>query len=405
MIQRFYLSTSRPLRLLDIEAKAPLYTHFAEVLEGVVTVRAFGWQQAMQEEHDQLLDVSQKPFYLLLSIQRWLNLVLDLLVGALAVIIVGLIVPLRHTLNPGYIGVALSNLITLGGTLRDLIVWWTMLETSIGAATRIKAFSEESLAEGGNDSSAIPPKTWPDQGAVEITNVSASYSTNSTTGTPALQAISLKIRPGQRVGIVGRSGSGKSTLLGVLFRLLESTSGDIVIDGISIKDMPREILRAQLNIVPQLPFFVTGNVRLNLDPWSSCSDEMRLWSALDAVQLSAVVQKIGGLDAALVDGSLSHGQKQLFCLARAMLRPGRLLVLDEAMSAVDAETDQRMQRILSEHFRDHTILAVAHRLDWVRKADMIVVMDKGQIKEFGTPTELLHKPSGEFAKLWAAYDH
>lgn len=264
--------------------------------------------------------------------------------------IVGLIVPLRHTLNPGYIGVALSILITFGGTLRELIIWWTMLETSIGAATRIKAFSEDTPTEGANDASAVSPKTWPDRGAVEIGNVSASYFANSAVRTPALHAISLMIQPGQRVGIVGRSRSGKSTLLGVLFRLFESTSREITIDGIPISAMPRETLRTQLNIVPQLPFFVTGNVRLNLDPWCSCSGKAELWEALDAVQLSAVVQRNGGLDAALTDSFLSHGQKQLFCLALAMLRPGRLLVFDETMSAVVAETDERMQRILFEFF-------------------------------------------------------
>ncbi|KAB8345849.1 hypothetical protein FH972_022904 [Carpinus fangiana] len=387
LIQRFYLATSRPLRILDIEAKAPLHTHFVESLEGVLTVRAFGWQKRMEEEHDRLLDLSQKPFYLMLSIQRWLNLVLDLLVAGVAVAVIGLVVPLRSTLQSGYVGVALSNIMTLGETLRNLIMFWTMLETSIGAVTRILSFAKNTPVEGRDDLTEEPQPHWPDKGEINIKETSASYYESQQEQPLAIEGATLQVKAGQRVGIVGRSGSGKSTLLGLLFRMLECQSGQILIDGIDIRDMPRATLRGRLNAVPQSPFLMTGcTVRRNLDPWDNTSEsansEAQLWSALAAVGLDDLVSsKIEALDEVVSDTTFSHGQKQLFCLARAMLRPGKLLLLDESMSAVDEETNERMQKVLAEHFVSHTIVAVAHRLDWVRTADLVVVMEKGRMVE------------------------
>jgi ATP-binding cassette subfamily C (CFTR/MRP) protein 1 len=408
MVQRFYLKTSRPLRMMDIEAKSPLYTHFVESIEGLVTIRAFGWQQKFQEKAISLLDISQKPFYLLLSVQRWLNLVLDLLVGGLAVIVVGLAVGLHVAISPSYIGVSLSKIMTLGESLRELVVWWTMLEMSIGAVARIRTFTKDTTLEPEDEVSDVTDiKEWPSMGAIEFHEASAAYySTGTLSRCSVLKDISLSIPAGQHVGICGRSGSGKSSMIGALCRLLELHEGHITIDGLNIKDTPRNTLRSRLNIIPQLPFFIIGSIRTNLNITSPVSHtDEELWGVIEIVRLTAAVQRLGGLDAELTDESLSQGQKQLFCLARALIKKshcGKVLLLDEATSSVDEETDQLIQGVIRTHFAGHTVLAVAHRLKGVLDFDAIVILNEGDVIEYGPPKELLRKEGGAFRELYDA---
>jgi ATP-binding cassette, subfamily C (CFTR/MRP), member 1 len=174
-IQRYYLRTSRQLRFMDIEAKAPLYSLFAECLSGLATVRAFGWQNALETKNRELLDRSQRPFYLLYSVQRWLTLVLDLVVAAIAVLLIILVVKLRGTISAGYVGIALYNVIMFSQSIKMLITFWTMLETHIGAVARIKIFADTVHSEDQPSENQSPPDAWPSKGAVEFLNVSASY--------------------------------------------------------------------------------------------------------------------------------------------------------------------------------------------------------------------------------------
>ena len=406
-IQRFYLKTSRPLRLMDIEAKSPLYTHFVESLEGLVTIRAFGWQQKFQERAIRLLDISQKPFYLLLSVQRWLNLVLDLMVGGLAVVVVGLAVGLNGAISPSYIGVSLSKIMTLGESLRELVVWWTMLEMSIGAVERIRTFTEDTTVEPQDEVLDITDnKDWPSMGAIEFRNASAAYSIGTLGRWSVLKDISLSIPAGQRVGICGRSGSGKSSMIGVLCRLLELHEGHITIDGENIKNVPHHTLRSRLNIIPQSPFFIIGSIRTNLDISSPVSHtDEELWGVIEIVRLSAVVQNLGGLDAEFTVESFSQGQKQLFWFARALIRRShcsKVLLLDEATSSVDEETDQLIQGVIRTQFTGHTVLAVAHRLKGVLDFDTIIILNGGEVIECGPPKELLRKKGGAFRELYEA---
>ena len=394
LLQKVYLRTSRQLRFMDLEAKSPVYSHFLETLEGLATIRAFGWQDQASLTNLKRLDASQRPYYLLYCIQRWLNLVLDLIVAALAVIVITLAVKLRSSTSAGLIGIALNNVLTFNQVLSSLVNYWTQLETSLGAIARLKSFETKVLPEDKAGDLVIPPDSWPEAGAMEFHNISASYNHDKR----VLQGISIKIEPGHKIGICGRTGSGKSTLLMTLLRLLDLDSGAITVDGLDLSTIPREIIRSRMIAIPQDPFILSGTVRLNADPTSVNTDAGNV-SALGKIRLWPILLARGGLEADLKEQPLSHGQQQLFCLARAMLRKSRILVLDEATSNVDGESDQLMQKIIREEFNKHTILTVAHRLDTIMDADRVLVIDEGRVVEFGAPDEHLGKEVSRFRQL------
>jgi ABC-type multidrug transport system fused ATPase/permease subunit len=390
VLQKYYLRTSRQIRLLDLEAKSPLYSHFIESLSGLVTIRAFGWALNFQELNLTFLDVSQKPYYLLLCIQRWLSLILDLLVATLAVILMVLVVKLRADISPGYVGLALLNVMNFNELLAQIIKNWTMLETSFGAVARLKVFSATTANENLSGETASVPNNWPSRGAIEFKNVSASYTPD---GDLVVKNLSMSIAPGEKIGICGRSGSGKSSLITTLFRMLELTpESSITIDGIDITTLPRQLVRERLNAIPQEPFFIRGTIRSNADPFSVHTDA-DIITAITKVGLWSLVQSKGSLDANLDAEFFSHGQRQLFCLARAILRKSKVVVLDEVTGSVDSRSDELMQRVIREEFKDATILAVAHRLDTILDFGRIALLGGGELRELDTPSHLLGKDS------------
>ncbi|KAF4624451.1 hypothetical protein G7Y89_g13720 [Cudoniella acicularis] len=394
LLQNFYLRTSRQMRFLDLECNSPLYTHFAETLEGLSTIRSFGWQRQFTATNLEHLDISQRPYYLLFCIQRWFNLFLLLIVGVIVIVVVALATSLVDSTSPGRIGVALSSVVGFNSTLGSMMLFWIQLETSLGAIARLKGFEEGTGPEDKEAESFVPSQDWPSQGAIEFAGVSASYGENS----PALRDISFSIRHGEKIGICGRTGSGKSSLLSVLLRILDNSSGTITIDGLDLSTIPREIIRSRILAIPQEPFILSGTVRLNADPFKLVSDDLII-AALTKVGLWTILESRGGLDAEMTANPLSQGQQQIFCLARAMLRRGnRILVLDEATSNVDAETDGVMQRLIREEFKEWTIITVAHRLDTILDSDKILVLDKGVIVENDSPDELLAR-KGAFWEL------
>ena len=332
-IQRYYLRTSRQMRFLDLEAKAPLYSHFQETLGGLASIRAFGWGDQFTQQNLDLLDQSQRPFYLMFCIQRWLAVVLDLLVAGLATVLMVIVVSLREKIDPALVGLGLLNVMTFNVYLTQLVQMWTQMETSIGAIARLRDFVKTTDNERQKEESLEPEEEWPHEGALEISHFAASYSTLPTSNT-VLNDINLNIRPGEKFGICGRSGSGKSSLLASLFHLLEYRDGAINIDGHNLAFIPRDILRQRLNVIPQDPYWIsTKSVRFNMDPWcdltSSLQEDARFIEALIKCQVWHIIEAKGGLDATMDQEFLSHGQRQLFCLARAILRKSKVVVLDE----------------------------------------------------------------------------
>ncbi|PKY07569.1 multidrug resistance-associated protein [Aspergillus campestris IBT 28561] len=396
-VQKVYLRTSRQLRFLDLEAKTPLFSHFSDCLGGLITLRAFGWQRPLQEKNQELLDRSQRPFYLLYAVQRWLTITLDMVVAAIAVLLAVLVVVMRGTISSGYVGVALLNVIMFSQSIKLLVTFWTNLETHIGSILRVRTFTEKVSSENLPEETDDVPHEWPSQGQIEITNVSAQYRSSE----PVLQDVSLSIKEGEKVAICGRTGSGKTSLVMSIFRMLDLSTGSISIDGTDISKIPRQTVRSRLNGVSQSPLLMKGTVRRNADPTGSITDT-DIWNAFKSVQLYSIVQEKGGLDADIDELFLSHGQKQLFCLARAILRSGKILVLDEATSNVDAKTDEILQRVIRGKFAAHTILAVAHKLDTILDYDTVVVLEAGRVVESGNPFDLLSSDESYFARLYAS---
>lgn len=359
LIQAVYLRTSRQIRFMDLEAKAPIYSHFIEVGEGVATIRAFEWQEDAKERNADLLDASQTPYYLMYCIQRWLQLVLDLLVAVMAVVVMALAVSLRSSTSAGLLGVALNNILGFNQSLGRLVREWTNLETSLAAISRVKSFSETTGSERDCDYADARLSSWPSSGNFVLSNVTASYTSDDSR--LVLDDISFEILAGQRIGICGRTGSGKSSLLLTFLRLLELSSGSITIDGLDIANIPLQRLRSSITTVAQDPLLLPISIRKNLDLHGTATDESII-VALRKVCLWDMISERGGLDAILLKDSVSQGQLQLIALARALLQTTMILLLDEATSNLDSATDQIMQKVIQDEFRSCTVIAIAHRV-------------------------------------------
>ncbi|KAH7122775.1 P-loop containing nucleoside triphosphate hydrolase protein [Dendryphion nanum] len=396
-LQVFYLRTSRRLRLLDIETKAYLGTQFLELLSGLVTVRAFQWEYQHLSRFLDMLKKAQRPFYLLYCIQRWLNMVLDLIVGSLAIMLVTIAIRTKGTVDPGMTGLALTNLVGFSQMLKQLITNWTLLETSMGALARIRSFESAVESENLPGEDHIAPEHWPKFGGIQFREVIA---THKKAKKPTLNNISFAIPPGTKLALVGRSGSGKSSLISALLRLMDIQSGSIVIDGIDIATLPRQVVRSRVIALPQDPYILAGTVRENVDTLHTVPDE-QIIQALRKVQLDHLLDDPEiGLHAKLTPEMLSQGQCQLLCLARAMMRKSSILILDEATASVDVHTDALMQELIRTEFKHHTIIAAAHRLDTIIDFDAVLVLDAGRILESDNPENLIRREGSAFKELY-----
>ncbi|KAI8283986.1 ABC transporter atnG [Colletotrichum sp. SAR 10_98] len=387
-LQHFYLRTSRQMRLLDIEHKAPLYTQLIETLEGLATIRAFKWEDAFEAANMHRLDDSQRPSYLLSCLQRWLTFAVDMTITVIALILIVLVTTLREQIGPAFVGIALNNVLSFSGVIKALITSWVMLEVSLGAVARVRNFAAHTKPEGASDELLEPEGEWPGHGAVELRDVTASYLSGGT----VLKGISMSIEPGKKVAICGRTGSGKSSIVLSLLRMLDLDSGSITIDGIDLSTLPHEYVRSHLVAVPQESYIFDGSVRLNIDPTETVPDSDVI-EALEKVQLWGKVEERGGLDALIDDKFFSQGEAQLLVFARAMLRKGKVLILDEITSSLNDDSSHVIDEVLRSWFRDWTIIAIAHKLESIVDFDRVAVVDAGELVEYGRPKELLQRNS------------
>ncbi|KAG9253072.1 ABC transporter [Emericellopsis atlantica] len=421
-IQMFYLRTSRQIRLLDLEAKSPLFTHFMDTIAALPTIRAHGQVEASIVTNDFLLNRSQRPAYLLYMIQRWLQIVLRFLVAGLATVVVALATQTRA--NSGLAGATLITLMNFGDMLASMVIAYTQLETSIGAVARLRSFASSTPVLSEPENQYPPEANWPQYGNIKIENVSASYKGSSSENKDelALKSLTMDIRAGERVALCGRTGSGKSSLVLLLLRLLdpmEQSNSSITVDDLELTSVARETVRKHVIAVSQDPIFLPpsqySTIRTNLDPYEEATDD-EIHEALRRVNLNFLVSpKNGdlhkGLDEHFSIDLLSQGQRQLFSFARAVVRQlvrGRhgvwqgILLLDEISSSVDQETDEKMWKIIEDVFKGYTTIIVAHRLDWAAMCDRVVVMRAGQIAEVGAPMALIEQEGGMFKELWDA---
>ncbi|KAJ5307053.1 hypothetical protein N7508_006068 [Penicillium antarcticum] len=389
-VQSYYLRTSRQVRLLDIEAKSPLFTHFVETMQGMAVIRALKWKMPFQEHLEDALNRSQKPFYMLFCIQQWLQLVLDCVVMALAVILVSLVVSLKSQFSAGSIGVALNLILSFNTDLMILIKSWTILETSIGAVSRVQSFVNDTPSEiQPEDSMSEPPTQWPTFGEVNLKNIVARYSPDAS---PVLNDVSLSIKPGEKIAICGPSGSGKTSLILGLLQMIELQSGSIQIDGVDISTFQCHEVRSRINVISQEPFFMPGTLRFNLERGTTTSvlSDASLIDALETVGLWRKITNLdGGLDQSLSVADWSMGERQLLALARAIVMKSSILVLDEATSSVDWETEAMMQTIIEREFTSQTVISVVHRLRFIERFDRVALMKQGHLIECDRPQTLL----------------
>ncbi|XP_008943924.1 PREDICTED: canalicular multispecific organic anion transporter 1 [Merops nubicus] len=395
-VLRFYVSTSRQLRRLDSVTRSPIYSHFGETVSGLSVIRAYGHQERFLQQNESTLDINQKSVYSWIISNRWLAIRLEF-VGSLVVFFSALLAVIsKGTLEGGIVGLSVSSALNVTQTLNWLVRTTSELETNIVAVERVHEYMKVKN-EAPWVTEKRPPRGWPSKGEIQFVDYKVRYRPELEL---VLQGITCNIGSTEKVGVVGRTGAGKSSLTNCLFRVLEAADGKIFIDGVDIATIGLHDLRQNLTIIPQDPVLFTGTLRMNLDPFDQYSDE-DVWKALELAHLKTYVQDLPeGLMHLVSEGgeNLSVGQRQLLCLARALLRKAKILILDEATAAVDLETDHLIQTTIRGEFADCTVLTIAHRLHTIMDSNRVMVLQAGRIVEYDSPEELLKK-QGVFSAM------
>ncbi|XP_061309783.1 multidrug resistance-associated protein 1-like isoform X3 [Pezoporus flaviventris] len=397
-IQRYYIASSRQIRRLAGASHSPVISHFSETLVGRSTIRAFGHQERFIRKNNDVVYENLVYFYNNVISNRWLSVRLEFL-GNLMVFFAALFVVLAgNTMSSSTVGLSISYALNIIQSLNFWVRKACEIETNAVSIERICEYAKMDK-EGPWITSRRPPVGWPDRGIIEFVNYKAQYRKDLGL---ALKDVSFQTQSKEKVGIVGRTGAGKSTLTNCLFRVLEGSEGKIIIDGIDISTIGLHDLRGNLNIIPQDPILFSGTLQSNLDPLGKHSD-LELWEVLELCHLKDFVQSLPKkLLHEISEGgeNLSVGQRQLVCLARALLRKTKILVLDEATASVDMETDNLVQSTIKREFHNCTILTIAHRLHTVMDLERVLVLDTGRILEYDTPHNLLQQ-KGAFSEMVA----
>ncbi|KAL2164206.1 hypothetical protein VTH06DRAFT_3422 [Thermothelomyces fergusii] len=393
-IQRYYLRTSRELKRLDSVSRSPIYAHFQESLGGISTIRAYRQQERFMLENEWRVDANLRAYFPSISANRWLAVRLEF-IGAVVILAAAgfsvIAVATGRKLSPGWVGLALSHGLQITTSLNWIVRQTVEVETNIVSVERVLEYARLPSEAPEIIHRSRPPVSWPSRGEVEFINYSARYREGLDL---VLKNINLDIKSHEKIGVVGRTGAGKSSLTLALFRIIEPDTGNISLDGLNTSTIGLLDLRRRLAIIPQDAALFEGTIRDNLDP-AHVHDDTELWSVLEHARLKDHVASMeGGLDAKIHEGgsNLSQGQRQLISLARAMLTPSNILVLDEATAAVDVQTDAMIQATLrGPMFANRTIITVAHRINTIMDSDRVVVLAKGEVVEFDTPAELIKK--------------
>jgi len=435
ILRHLCVSTIARLKQLESIARSPLFNHLSTTLCGLATIRAHRIERDFEHRFVNIQNEHTAAYFNMIMCYRWVGIVMYwvcacfvAVVTVLAVLLVG-----ESSTSAGILGLLISQAIMLPGPYQQITKQLIQTEGEMTAVERIRQLSEDLELEeefveevveeksagsgsGAPNGAQIGIQTGAQsgqrshehmlanfRGGLRFREVSLHY---DATHKPVLDQVSLSINPGEKVGVVGRTGAGKSSLIAVLFRLY-NFRGHIELDGVDSKRVGLRELRKSMSIIPQDPVLFGGSLRKNLDPFGEHSDQ-ELWAALEAVQLKQLFNtgphsstNSNGLQFQIQEGgsNFSLGQRQLVCLARAIVRRNKLLVLDEATANVDPETDNFIQRTIANQFAHCTVLTIAHRLITIVDSDRVLVLDKGQVAEFGPPHELLQKPDGLFARM------
>ncbi|XP_063611389.1 ATP-binding cassette sub-family C member 9-like [Penaeus indicus] len=439
-VQKFFRCSSRELKRLESLSRSPLYSHISESVAGAVVVRAYGHQRRFTDVLLHRLDTHVTAFTLLHAGNRWLGICLDY-IGGVIVFCATVATLLWSTvfqsgLKPAMVGLAINYTLLVPVYLNWMVRFLADTEMCLNAVERVQQYAtlpaedapptrrttparDSSLARRRRSSSrtsgrsgsssgsgstsrasGLPPG-WPLEGRVEFQSVTLTYDPMLA---PVLSGLTFTINPGEKVGLCGRTGSGKSSLILSLYRIVEASRGRILLDGTNILAVPLQVLRASISVIPQDTHLFHGSVRFNLDPLGQHPDE-RLWRALEIAQLKPLVASMpAALESEVGEGgsSFSAGQRQLFCVARAVLRRSSLLVMDEATSALDAATERALHTALRTAFSHATVITIAHGVSSLLEYPRVLVLENGHLVEDGDPKELAKKENGAFAKLLTA---
>ncbi|XP_018309833.1 multidrug resistance-associated protein 1 isoform X3 [Mycetomoellerius zeteki] len=397
-IQRFYVATSRQLKRLESVSRSPIYSHFSESVTGAQIIRAYGVQEQFIHESENRVDFNQVCYFPSIIANRWLAVRLEM-VGNLIIFFAALFAVLgRDTMSSGLVGLSVSYALQITQTLNWLVRMTSDVETNIVAVERIKEYSETAQEAPWKNTEFTPSKEWPKHGRVDFKDFKVRYREGLEL---VLNGLTFSVLGGEKIGIVGRTGAGKSSMTLALFRIIEAAQGKILIDDIDISKLGLHDLRSRLTIIPQDPVLFSGTLRMNLDPFDCYNDE-EVWKALEHAHLKLFVENLPhSLLHEVTEGgeNLSVGQRQLICLARALLRKTKVLILDEATAAVDLETDDLIQTTIRQEFKNCTVLTIAHRLNTILDSDRVIVLDKGLIVEYDSPEVLLSNSSSSFYSM------
>eukprot|EP01127_Copromyxa_protea_P023166 TRINITY_DN8609_c0_g1_i1.p1 TRINITY_DN8609_c0_g1~~TRINITY_DN8609_c0_g1_i1.p1 ORF type:complete len:1677 (-),score=373.81 TRINITY_DN8609_c0_g1_i1:59-4801(-) len=397
-ILNYFIKSSRELKRIEAMSVSPLVSHISASLQGLTTIRAYGSVERFTLENIKRIDKNVAAMWAFELTGRWSGYRLDFLGCIIVFGVAAMTMLLRDTMTPGTSGMLITFSFQMVGAFQWAVRSYAETENNMAYYERLQEYNQNVKPEAERIIHPRPAPSWPREGAIEFKDVVVSYREDLK---PVLKNATFSIKPREKIGIVGRTGAGKSTLTTVLFRLVEPSSGKVIIDGIDISTIGLDDLRSKLAIIPQDPVLFIGSIRSNLDPFGRNIDK-ELWAALKKVHLSETIQNLpGGLDYMIMEGgeNFSVGQRQLVCIARALLRNSQILVLDEATASIDITTDGLIQETIRSSFSECTVLTIAHRLHTIIDSDRILMMDKGEVIEFDTPHALLKDSHTSFSRL------
>mmetsp|Transcript_18265 Transcript_18265/g.18335 ORF Transcript_18265/g.18335 Transcript_18265/m.18335 type:complete len:1458 (-) Transcript_18265:212-4585(-) len=399
-VQLWFRKTNTEIQRLQSTSLSPIYADFSQALVGVGTIRAYGLLPRFIDQMQDSVDRNSVSVVMLQTAAQWLAIRLDLISAVSGFFIAALAAATGTAFIPaGYLALALTYSLNMTQFLKFAVRMIATCEANMNSVERIQFYTDEIEQEGGLSAKrSPPPDDWPTKGVVEAKNVCLRYRD----GPLVLQDVSFTTKDCEKIGIAGRTGSGKSSLMTALFRLVELDDGVIKIDGRDCSLIPLKTLRSKIGIIPQDPVMFSASVRFNLDPFDQHTDK-EIWDILDIVELKETVQSLPDMLGEMVAESgenFSAGQRQLICIARALLRRPKVLVLDEATASVDNETDSRMQVTIRERFKDCTVLTIAHRLHTIMDSDRVMVLEQGVLAEMDAPSTLLAQDGGMLKALW-----
>ncbi|KAJ3656713.1 hypothetical protein Zmor_015763 [Zophobas morio] len=389
VLRMYYLKTARSLKRLDAITRSPVVGHLNATLEGLTTIRAFKAENSLRDEYDRHQDLYTSATYIFTNMMRAFAFGLDFLCTLFIAAVIARFVFSNDVFLAGSVGLAISQALRMTGTLQWGVRIWAEMENCMTSVERVLEYTEvKQESTQGQDLD-----NWPKEGEVKYQNVYLSYNESDEY---VLKNISFTAHPQEKIGIVGRTGAGKSSIISTLFRLYE-VDGTIAIDGVDTKLMSLDCLRKHISIIPQDPVLFTGTIRDNIDPEGQYTDDV-IWNAIDSAYLKKLIPS---LDYEITESgsSFSVGQRQLICLARAIVRNNKIIVLDEATANMDPETDELIHQTIHKSFKDCTVFTIAHKLHSIINCDKIIVMDKGEMIECGDPDSLLQNKKGNFYRM------